>query len=206
MILFDLTNSEQHPVYRALEASNISRQYNFLESIVAAAVEIGRAFLSAHIIKALNAQAITCLHINVGEYRPCEVRVGDYCPPEHYRVDALMEDFVNVVNRSWEASDPVELAAFVLWRLNYIHPFINGNGRAARAASYFVLCVKMGGWLPGNIILPALIKRERQRYVDALQTADRSLVTGTIDLTALHGLLSELLSEQINVGPNGIER
>ena len=105
MILFDLTNSEQHPVYRALEASNISRQYNFLESIVAAAVEIGRAFLSAHIIKALNAQAITCLHINVGEYRPCEVRVGDYCPPEHYRVDALMEDFVNVVNRSWEARD-----------------------------------------------------------------------------------------------------
>ena len=62
------------------------------------------------------------------------VTVGDYHPPEHYRVQALMDDFVNNVNRSWENADPVVLATLVLWRLNNIHPFINGNGRTARAA------------------------------------------------------------------------
>jgi Fic family protein len=128
--------------------------------------------------------------------------VGNHVPPEHYRVDALMEDFVNVVNRSWESFDPVALAALVLWRLNFIHPFINGNGRTARAASYFVLCVKLGGWLPGHTILPELIKRDRDAYVEALQKADQSLQGGTLDLSALHALLSKLLAEQINGGAN----
>ena len=70
-----------------------------------------------------------------------------------YRVPALMDDFVNTVNRNWEQTDPVVLAAFVLWRLNNIHPFINGNGRTARACAYFVLCVRAGGWLAGQPIL-----------------------------------------------------
>ena len=52
-------------------------------------------------IKAINYHAIACLHTDAGEYRPCPVEVGDYRPPEHYRVDALMDDFVNIVNRRW---------------------------------------------------------------------------------------------------------
>lgn len=198
MILFELTNSEEHPVYQDLEVSNGNRQYDFLKSIVHAAVAIQRPFLSEHVIKALNFQAITCLHTNAGEYRPCKVVVGNHEPPAHYRVDALMEDFVNLTNRNWDSTDPVVLAAFVLWRLNYIHPFINGNGRTARAASYFVLCVKLGGWLPGKTILPELIRRERDIYVQALQAADQSFANGNLDLEELHALLSKLLQEQIN--------
>ena len=34
MILFELTNSEQDPVYQALEIANGNRQYDFLRSIV----------------------------------------------------------------------------------------------------------------------------------------------------------------------------
>jgi Fic family protein len=197
VILFELTNSEDHQIYQSLEQSNGSRQYDFLRSIVSASIAMGRAFLSSHIIKALNFHAITCLHTNAGEYRPCPVVVGNYRPPDHYRVQALMDDFVNYVNRMWEAADPVALAAFVLWKLNHIHPFINGNGRTARATSYFVLCVKAGGWLPGTTILPELIRREREQYVAALRHADQSLQTGTLDLSKLHELLSKLLEEQL---------
>jgi hypothetical protein len=32
---------------------------------------------------------------------------------------------------------PTELAAYGLWRLNWIHPFVEGNGRTARAVCYF---------------------------------------------------------------------
>ena len=197
MILFELTGGENNPIYQSLEISNGNRQYDFLRSIVAAALQVQRPFLSAHIIKALNFQAITCLHTNSGEYRPCDVKVGAYEPPEPYRVDALMEDFINTTNRNWETTDPVVLGAFVLWRLNHIHPFINGNGRTARATCYFVICVKVGGWLPGTTILPELIRREHKDYVAALQHADASMKTGTLDLGPLHALLTKLLEEQI---------
>jgi Fic family protein len=84
-----------------------------------------------------------------------------------------MEDFVNTVNRFWnEHTDPVVLAAYVLWRLNHIHPFINGNGRTARAAAYFALCVAAGRWLQGTTILPELIRRNRADYVEQCQALD----------------------------------
>ena len=183
-----------------MEISNGARQYDFLRSIVTAAINVGRPFLSAQILKALNFQAIACLHTNAGEYRPCQVVVGTHKPPEHYRVDALMDDFINQVNRAWETTDIVVLSTFVLWRMNYIHPFINGNGRTARAACYFVLCVKANGWLPGKMILPELIRRERDAYIEALADADKSFHDGNLDLTKLHQLVAKLLEEQINGG------
>ena len=205
MIGFELVNTEDNPVYQALEIANGNRQYDFLRSIVIASLNIGRPFLSQHVIKALNFHAITCLHVNPGEYRPCPVHVGNYTPPEHYRVPALMDDFVNMVNRNWDQTDGVVLATYVLWRMNHIHPFINGNGRTARAASYFVLCVKSGGWLPGEVILPELIRRNQAEYVSALKAVDASLAAGTLDLAPLHTLLSRLIGEQMQsagVTPN----
>jgi Fic/DOC family len=197
VILFEITGNENHPVYQALEISNGNRQYDFLRSIVVCSLDMGRPFLCQHVIKALNFHAITCLHTSPGEFRPCEVTVGEYHPPAHYRVQALMDDFVNTVNRNWESTDPVVLAAFARWRINSIHPFINGNGRTARAASYFVLCVKAGGWLPGEIILPELLRQNRDEYVQALKAADQSLEAGQLDLTQLHRLFSRLLTEQM---------
>src|SRR6478672_6734469 len=101
MILFELTQSEQHPAYQTLEIANGIRQYDFIRSLVLAALAVGKPFLSQTIIKVLNFHAIACLHTNAGEYRPCPVTVGDYRPPDHYRVDVLMEDFVNEVNINW---------------------------------------------------------------------------------------------------------
>lgn len=167
---------------------------------MSASLAIQRPCLSEQVLKALNFQAITCLHTNAGEYRPCQVNLGPgatHLPPEHYRVKALMEDFVNLVNRYWESSDPVFLAAFVLWRLNFIHPFINGNGRTARAACYFVLCLKSNRWLPGTTILPELIRGRRPEYVAALQAADASIAAGPLNLGQLHALLSLLIAEQL---------
>jgi Fic family protein len=205
VILFEIVGSEAHPVYQDLEIANGNRQYDFLRSIVATSLAVGRPFLSSHVIKAFNFQAITCLHTNAGEYRPCPVTVGaggptPYQPPEQHRVQALMDDFVNTVNRMWETTDALVLAAYVLWRLNWIHPFINGNGRSARAASYFVLCLKAGLWLPGAPILPELLRRERAQYVTALKAADASYAAGNLDLTELHALMEALLKEQLMGG------
>ena len=194
MILFELSDqNENDNVYQKLALSNHVRQLDFLQSVVLAALESGRPFLSQTVIKALNYHAMACLHPFAGEYRPCNVQVGDYTPPDHYRVAALMDDFINLVNRRWESETAIGLSAEVLWRLNWIHPFINGNGRTARAACYFVLCVKGGGRLGGNKILPVLLQEYSEEYVLALKSAD----SGN-GVKALGSLIMQLLTEQKN--------
>ena len=201
MILHEIVGeTEDSPVYRAMEADNSGRLHRFLESAVEASLATGRLHLSQTVIKAFNHHAIACLHSHAGECRPCDVTVGDYLPPRHYRVPTLMDDFVDDVNRNWEGVAPVDLAAYVLWRLNRIHPFINGNGRTARAACYFVLCLKNEGWLAGDPdILPVLLERHRDAYVEALRLADRG-----DDLAALRRLIRELLQAQL--GRDDLER
>lgn len=206
MILHELTGSEEHPVYRKMEIENGDRHYGFLRSSVEAAIAANRPFLSQTVLKAINHHAIACLHPYAGEYRPCEVNVGDYRPPQHFRVQSLMDDLVNWVNRYWESSDPVVLAAYVLWRLNHIHPFINGNGRTARAACYFILCLKAGGWLPGKMMVPEMLQDSDNRpdYVDALREADKAFATGSNDfLGPVVELLNKLLHEQLKAELDG---
>lgn len=179
---------------------NGNRHYDFLRSIVIASLEMGRPFLSQQILKALNFHAIVCLHTHAGEYRPWEVTVGDHQPPAFFQVVPLMDDFINDLNRRWEITDPVVLATYALWRLNYIHPFINGNGRTARAAAYYILCISAGKWLPGETILPELLRQNRPAYVEALRHADASFAaTGQPDLAPLHVIVSTLLAQQLGI-------
>lgn len=198
MFIYELVGREQHPAYQQLSIDNLDRQYSFLRSAVLASIALNRPVLSVEVIKSLNYHAISCLHSNAGQLRPCQVTVGEYIPPPHWEVPARMEMFVDEVNRHWDGADPVYLAAFVLWKLNAIHPFINGNGRTARVAAYLVLCLKAGHWLPGDTLLPELIRQNRDEYVAALKAADASLQNGhDLDLSALHGLLARLLNEQL---------
>lgn len=201
MFIFELVGSEDHPAYQRLLIENLERQYSFLRSAVIASLGIGRPMLSLEVIFSLNYHAISCLHGHSGVLRPCEVKVGDYIPPPHFVVPAMMNMFVDEVNRAWETTDEVVLAAFVLWKLNHIHPFVNGNGRTARVACYFVLCCKVGRWLGGDVLLPELIRQNRDEYVAALKVVDASLPN--LDLAPLHTFLTRLLGEQMATETNG---
>lgn len=203
MFVFELVGSEAHPVYQSLAIENLDRQYGFLRSAVMASLELQRPLLSLEVVQSLNFHAITCLHGNAGILRPCQVTVGEYIPPPFFEVPARMNMFIDEVNRMWETIDPVLLACFVLWKLNNIHPFVNGNGRTARVACYFVLCLKVGAWLEGDVLLPELIRANRPAYVAALKHADASIVAGTLDLSELHKLLTELLNQQLPQAENG---
>jgi Fic family protein len=202
MILFDLSDSEAHPAYQALAISNGDRQFSFLLSIVSAAIDTQQAFLSQAVLKALNFHAIACLHTNAGEFRPCEVRVGPeghpdtYHAPNYFRVHALMDNFINYVNANWNNADPLNLAAFVLWRLCAIHPFINGNGRTARAAAYFTICLKAGGWLPGKENMTTLLK-QHPNYTSALKHADATAAAGNLDLSPLIAVIADCVTQQL---------
>lgn len=202
MIVFDITGTENHASYQSLEIQNLGRQYDFLRSAFIAANNLGFKGLGGNLLKSLNGHAIACLHSHAGIYRPegVEVYISDseHKPPHSALVNGLMEQFILEVNKNWDHIDPVALSAYVLWRLNWIHPFVNGNGRTARAAAYYVICRRLNGWLPGVRILPELIRETRGEYVSALRHADATFAAGSrADLSTLHSYLARLLMEQL---------
>jgi Fic family protein len=89
------------------------------------------------------------------------------------------------------------LAAFVLWKLNWIHPFTDGNGRTSRALSYLVLCVRLGVHLPGTNAIPEQISTNKHPYYEALEKADVAALEGRVDVSVLEEYLSSLLAKQL---------
>ena len=194
MDILELLGSEDDPIYQSMAASNIGRHYSFLFSAIDASVTLERPLMSESLIKALNFHAIVGLHHEAGQYRSCEVDVGLYRPPDHFRIEPLMDDLVNELNWRWQSAELFELAAYALWKINNIHPFVNGNGRTARAVCYFIVCVKLGGQLLGDTILPDMLREEPMRssvYVPALQAADDG------DIVPLTNLIRYLIAQQI---------
>jgi Fic family protein len=194
MNLYELSGNEQHPIYARVQTSNQGRVYSFLSSMIQAAIDSHKPWLSESLIKAVNFHAIVGLHDEAGQYRSHDVwRGGDnHIYPAPYRVRPLMEDLVNTVNRNWASDNLVKLSASVLWHINLIHPFVNGNGRTARAISYFVLCVKAGALLRGQSIVPEILRTTRYaEYIQALKVAD------TGDLSQLEALIIQSLREQL---------
>lgn len=198
MILIDLVRGNETDIrYRKMEAENGNRQRLFLQSAVKAALTTDRPFLSQTILKALNFHSIACLHPNAGVYRPCPIWVGDNGNfPHHWQLPDLMDDFTNRVNRTWENTDLFSLASYALWRLNAIHPFINGNGRTARATCLFILCVKSGQWMPLIADLPEAIRNNRDEYISILTQMDDEWKNGSDpDVKTMVAFLSRLCLE-----------
>ncbi|KAF7231954.1 hypothetical protein EG68_07295 [Paragonimus skrjabini miyazakii] len=95
-----------------------------------------------------------------------EVFVADHQPPPPEAVPSLMVQLVSWLN-SDQLTDvhPIEVAALIHWKLVYIHPFYDGNGRTARLLMNLIL---MRAGLP-----PAIIKVEdRPAYYEHLKTAN----------------------------------
>ena len=104
--------------------------------------------------------------INAGRYRTHQVYVGNFVPPKPEDVPALMQDLVRWLNgpEAW-ALHPVEYAAIAHYRLVYIHPFVDGNGRTSRLLMNLRL-IQAG-------YPPVIIKVEdRFKYYEALETAN----------------------------------
>lgn len=92
---------------------------------------------------------------------------------------------------------PAHLSAYLMWRMNWIHPFFGGNGRTSRAISYLALCAKLGFVLPGTKTIPELIAEDRDPYYKALRLADVEWEKQLLDVSAMEDLISRLLAAQL---------
>ena len=102
---------------------------------------------------------------NAGRYRNVSVRISGsgVILPNPRKVHDLMEEF-----HSWLTAKhnlhPVEFAGIAHYKLVTIHPFIDGNGRAARLLMNLLLL--MNGYPPAIIR-----KKDRLAYIGSLEKA-----------------------------------
>ena len=70
-------------------------------------------------------------------------------------------------------------------------------GRTARAACYYLICLKQGKLLPGKKIVPERIREDRRPYYAALQAADKAWDQGKLDVSEIAKYLERLLTGQL---------
>lgn len=183
------------------EAENGLRQFDSVISLVQRYIaERWRFALRVSTILGLHRDALLGIHPLAGNFRPStvEIKGSKHQPPDAWQVPSLVEELCDYINDNWDTATALHLAAYVMWRLNWIHPFADGNGRTARAVSYLVLCMKMGGRVPGTRTIPDLISEDKNPYYEALEAADECWASGQrVDLAQLEEVLGSLLAEQL---------
>jgi Fic family protein len=148
----------------------------------------------------LNAAALKDIHLLAGTYRngPATIHGSNHEPPPAFRVPDEVVDMCEYVNHSWDHQHALHLCAYTLWKLNWIHPFADGNGRTARAISYVVLSIKLDSLLPGTITIPDQIAADKVPYYDALELADAAWKkTSRVDVTGIESMLERMLAHQL---------
>jgi Fic family protein len=182
------------------EAENGLRQFTLALEIIRSHVkDAERPFkLRAGPILQLHQAALDGLHRLAGTFRntPVKIHGSLHQPPESAFVADDVQALCAYVNDNWNRS-AVHLAAYVLWKMNWIHPFADGNGRTARAVSYVVLSIKLDSLLPGTPTIPEQIASNKDPYYKALEEADKAWTLENVDVSALEGLLGDMLARQL---------
>jgi Fic family protein len=157
-----------------------------------------RLRLNAGIIRSLHKKAMHELCPSAGSYREGQARVGPHIPPEGRYVSGLVDD---MCERAYAESDwdALTTTAYVFWRLNWIHPFRDGNGRTSRAVLMISLCVRLGFFPQGTPTIEEYLIENRQRFVDALRDADEAEKCSVTDVTKMQLMLDDLLKLQLKV-------
>lgn len=147
----------------------------------------------------LHRTALEGISAFAGNFRPAGVEIegSKHEPVGAHQVPDLVQDMCDYVNENWDTKTAIHLAAYVMWRLNWIHPFDDGNGRTSRTLSYLVLCAHLGSRLPGSKTIPDQISENKAPYYKALEAADAAWQENRIDLSALETLLEDLLAIQL---------
>lgn len=146
--------------------------------------------------------------LDAGLFRDSQVYVGEHIPPSPYEVQRYMESFQRwLLSRDIEHLHPIELAALAHYKLVFIHPFTDGNGRTSRLLMNLFL---MKAGYP-----PVIMRKEdRFKYYQHLQTANLGDVRPFIRFvaTCTEETLDEYLSSvtvgklQMGGDPSGNER
>lgn len=189
-----------------IEALNATNTINVLEALITFLLHHKSAMIPSELaLCELHRSGTLFLLAEPGQYRKIDVHVGNeasglivHQPPPHTEVAGFMSAFFLELKKLWGAGDALDVAAYALWRINWIHPFRNGNGRTARAYSYACLCARLGVILPGQTTVIDQIMTTRDEYERVIRVADNCVIANQPpDLAAMRAYLDSLLQIQI---------
>ncbi len=148
----------------------------------------------------LNRYALDGLSTYAGVFRPAGVKIfgSGHTPVAAAEVPGAVEEFCDYIHENWHTKTAIHLSAYALWKLNWIHPFVDGNGRTARVVSYLILCARTGARLPGKVTIPEQIALNKAPYYKALEDADSHYRVGKkINVEAMEAMLDAQLASQL---------
>jgi len=109
-----------------------------------------------------------------GEYRDCEVKIGEHIPPLASAIEPFMQTYERLYTSAMEHGTQAQKLLYALsshHRLVWIHPFLDGNGRTSRLAlDGALLGMKLQGYGLWNISRG--LARKTNEYKSALSQAD----------------------------------
>lgn len=118
----------------------------------------------------------------VGRFRTSadSVRVVDqrdgtvlHDPPDAHEIDERMERLIRFANTTDESAfiHPVVRAMLLHFMIGYDHPFVDGNGRTARALFYWAMA-KSGYWMTEFLSISNIIRKAPVQYARAYVYAE----------------------------------
>lgn len=183
-----------------IESQNGLRQFDRMMGMIREAIALGASFrLKPYMLMELNRAAVIGLMSAPGSLRVVAVSISgtQHAPPPAADVPRYMDEMCDYINDNWSTKSPIHLAAYAIWRLNWIHPFRDGNGRTARTASYMVLSTRLGWVIPGTVTIPDRIAANKMPYYEVLEAADAAYANGSIDVSQTEKLLADHLAGQL---------
>lgn len=195
-----------------IEVLNYSNQVNVIEALVHLLMhhhkgEDGSCTHTPNItvLQEFHRTATLFLLHEPGQFRKIDVAVRGsdgtvfHSPPPPTEVTEHVNSFFATLAMMWPVSTAQEIGAYCLWVINWVHPFVNGNGRTARAFCYACLCLKFGFVLPGRKTVIDLIMDRREEYYAALRIADVQFAeAGTPNLKPMAEFVDNLIFEQLS--------
>lgn len=113
-----------------------------------------------------------------------------YTPPDAQDVPRLVDDLLEFIATS--ELHPLLKACIAHFYFAYVHPFMDGNGRTARALSYMML-LRTGYDFFRYFSISGLVARERNSYYRAMRDVEQ----GGGDMTYFIDFYSSMLSRSV---------
>jgi Fic family protein len=181
------------------EAANALDQFDWAMSEVSGWISQKKPNLKISMLLSLHRKAMDGIDSYAGNFRPAAVAIkgSGHQPISCDDVPRYIEDMLEYLESNWADKTAIHLCSYVMWRLNWIHPFADGNGRTSRMLSYMVLCGSLRHLLPGTRTIPEQISEDKGPYYEALEAADKCYKAGRVDVSKMEKLLEDYLTVQL---------
>ncbi|WP_202944585.1 Fic family protein [Pseudooceanicola batsensis] len=112
------------------EAANALEQFDWAIEETERWLAEGKPTLRVSMLLTLHRKALDGIDRHAGNFRPAAVTIrgSKHNPVSGDDVARYVEEMLDYVIENWDEQTAIHLSSYIMWRLNWIHPFADGNG------------------------------------------------------------------------------